>query len=56
MIWEPSVARPRTRSVRFVFDPPGLLGPTLRPEPFDAPLTELLVAMGERVLGETAAR
>jgi aminoglycoside phosphotransferase (APT) family kinase protein len=40
----------------FVFDRPGLLGPTLRPEPMDAPLTELLVSMGERVLAERGAR
>ena len=38
------------------FDAPGLLGPTLRPQPFDTPLPGLLVAMGDRVLGEVAAR
>jgi len=38
------------------FDAPGLLGPTLRPQPFDRPLPDLLVAMGDRVLGEAAAR
>jgi aminoglycoside phosphotransferase (APT) family kinase protein len=40
----------------FGFDGPGLLGPTLLPEPFDAPLPDLLVTMGERVLGEPGAR
>ena len=40
----------------FTFDAPGLLGPTLRPEPFEAPLPDLLVAFGERVLGEPEAR
>ena len=38
------------------FDAPGLLGPTLRPQPFDLPLPDLLVAMGDRVLREAAAR
>jgi aminoglycoside phosphotransferase (APT) family kinase protein len=38
------------------FDAPGPLGPALRPQPFDVPLPGLLVAMGDRVLGETAAR
>jgi aminoglycoside phosphotransferase (APT) family kinase protein len=38
------------------FDAPGLLGPALRPQPFDVPLPGLLIAMGDRVLGETAAR
>jgi aminoglycoside phosphotransferase (APT) family kinase protein len=40
----------------FTFDGPGLLGPTLRPEPFELPLPDLLVAFGERVLGEREAR
>ena len=38
------------------FDGPGPLGPTLRPQPFDLPWPDLLVAMGDRVLGEPAAR
>jgi aminoglycoside phosphotransferase (APT) family kinase protein len=38
------------------FDAPGRLGPTLRPEPFDVPLPVLLVAIGDRVLGGSAAR
>ena len=38
------------------FDAPGPLGPALRPEPFDVPLPGLLVQMGDRVLGEAAAR
>jgi fructokinase len=41
---------------RSAFDGPGLLGPTLRPQPFDLPLPDLLVAMGDRVLDEAAAR
>lgn len=40
----------------FTFDAPGLLGPTLRPQPFAAPLSELLVAFGERVLNEHEPR
>ncbi|MDH4111624.1 MAG: phosphotransferase [Actinomycetota bacterium] len=40
----------------FTFEEPGLLGPALRPRPLDVPLPELLVAMGERVLGESGAR
>ena len=38
------------------FEAPGQLGPSLRPQPFDLPLPGLLVAMGDRVLGEAAAR
>jgi Ser/Thr protein kinase RdoA (MazF antagonist) len=40
----------------FTFDGPGVLGPTLRPEPFDASLPDLLMTIGERVLHERGAR
>jgi aminoglycoside phosphotransferase (APT) family kinase protein len=40
----------------FSFEEPGFLGPSLRPEPFDAPLPDLLVSFGARILGERGAR
>ncbi|MGZ8631316.1 MAG: phosphotransferase family protein [Actinomycetota bacterium] len=50
------VGRTLARIGSYRFDRPGLLGPTLRPEPMDVRLPELLVSMGERVLGEQGAR
>lgn len=40
----------------FSFEEPGFLGPGLRPTPFEAPLPDLLVSFGARILGEQGAR
>lgn len=40
----------------FSFEEPGFLGPGLRPAPLEAPLPELLVSFGTRILGEQGAR